>query len=438
MIMNNRRYDQIFMAGKYSVSSFNKVIIWPPRLHPMNYATKLQFDSVIPKRFLPVVWVVLYIVLCMTKANAQRKIGVYEGLAWQNVLPGIRTFHTQAFGHDLVRPYFYQPDNIQLTEKRYTGLIHGQLQNEYIPHLLFNHKSNERTRVIPATDDDGKGNRNNKADERRYQLLKMTGRIADMNKSLKIAAGALVLIIIILLLQLYRVRLNNKRSLQARQRELDQKNIFIETLNSSQDKLVKEKEWLLKEVQHRVKNSLQVVISLLYSQSLYLEDGAAIQAIKDSLRRMQAMSLIHQKLYQDNNTSTISMPEYIDDLVAYLHESFDVDNHIVFERAVEPIELDVSQVLPLGLIFTEGIVNAIKYAFLKGQQGIVRLYLGYDGPEHLLLKISDNGIGLPAGMDAMEHNSLGLDLIQGLSKQLKGSFRIENNNGVKITVRFAV
>ncbi|MDT3402018.1 sensor histidine kinase [Mucilaginibacter terrae] len=260
--------------------------------------------------------------------------------------------------------------------------------------------------------------------------------LTDIN--LKIAGGALLLIIIVLLLQLYRTRRNYKRLLQAGQRELDQKNVFIETLNSDHDKLLKEKEWLIKEVQHRVKNSLQVVTSLLYSQSLYLEDGAAIQAIKDSLRRMQAISLMHQKLYQDNNTSTILMPEYIDELVAYLHESFDADDHIVFECAIEPIELDVSQVLPLGLIFTEGIVNAIKYAFLKGQQGIVRLYLQHDGPGHLMLKISDNGIGIPAGLNTMEHNSLGLDLIKGLSKQLKGNFRIENNNGVHITVRFAV
>ncbi|TDO20289.1 sensor histidine kinase [Pedobacter duraquae] len=253
-----------------------------------------------------------------------------------------------------------------------------------------------------------------------------------------LTGGALLVIIFVLLLLLFQTRRSNNLSFKIHQRELDQKNAIIETQLNDQERLMKEKEWLIKEVQHRVKNNLQMVTSLLYSQSVYLEDDAAIQAIKDSLRRMQAMSLIHQKLYQDNDTGTISMPEYIDDLVKYLHESFDADNHIVFEQSIAPVVLDVSQVIPVGLIFTESIVNAIKYAFLKGQQGIVQLWLGPDGPAHLLLKISDNGRGLPAGLGAKEHNSFGLDLIQGLAKQLKGSFQIENNNGVHITVRFAV
>ncbi|WP_222430983.1 sensor histidine kinase [Mucilaginibacter pallidiroseus] len=398
---------------------------------------KPKYLSIIQKRLLPVVWVILFVSYFIPKANAQHNIGGSEGFARQN-MPALTAFRTQAVSYGVIWPHICQPNNIRPTVKRIPDFIYGPQRTEKIPDPAFNYKSSKSTHVLSVRYVDEKGDHKNIPGEGRHQPTQMTGRVADMNKNLKIAVGGLLLLIIVLLLQLYRIRLNDNRSMLASQRELDQKNTFIETLNSNQEKLLKEKEWLLKEVQHRVKNSLQVVTSLLYSQSLYLEDGAAIQAIKDSLRRMQAMSLIHQKLYQDNNTSTISMPEYIDDLVAYLYESFDADSHIVFERAIEPIELDVSQVLPLGLIFTEGIVNAIKYAFLKGQQGVVRLYLGYDGPGHLLLEISDNGIGLPAGLDAMEHNSLGLDLIQGLSKQLKGNFRIENNNGVKITVRFAV
>jgi two-component sensor histidine kinase len=161
-----------------------------------------------------------------------------------------------------------------------------------------------------------------------------------------------------------------------------------------------------------------------------------VVAVKDSLRRMQAMSLIHQKLYLDDNTSQIAMPEYINELTGYLHESFDTDNRIVFDQKIEPLYLDVSQAIPLGLIINESIVNAIKYAFLNEQEGIVSINLQSDGPGHLLLKISDNGIGLPAELDLMQHNSLGLDLMQGLTKQLKGSFTIESRKGVHITVRF--
>jgi two-component sensor histidine kinase len=268
------------------------------------------------------------------------------------------------------------------------------------------------------------------------QLQRIRVEQANRTKNITLAGGGLLLIIIGLLLNRYLIKQRNNRKLEINQKELDQKNLFLETLNIEQDKLLKEKEWLIKEVHHRVKNNLQMVTGLLYSQSVYLEDDAARGAVEDSLRRMQAMSLIHQKLYQDENTSTIAMPAYINDLVRYLHESFDTDNRITFEQNIGQLELDVSQAIPLGLIITEGIVNAIKYAFLNEQKGVVKIDLQYDGADHLLLKISDNGIGFPPGLDTLQHNSLGLDLMRGLTKQLKGNFNIENNNGVHIRVRF--
>ncbi|WP_232074265.1 sensor histidine kinase [Spirosoma aureum] len=207
-------------------------------------------------------------------------------------------------------------------------------------------------------------------------------------------------------------------------------------MNAKLDKWLTEKEWLMREVHHRVKNNLQMVTSLLHTQSAHLKDEAAIQAVKDSLRRMQAISLIHQKLYQGENISTIDMPDYINELVRYLHESFEIGNRIVFEQTIERLELDETQATPLGLIINESIVNAIKYAFLNGQNGIVRINLQRDGADHLLLNISDNGVGLPAGFDLFEHNSLGLELMQGLARQLNGTFTIENNKGVHILVRF--
>jgi two-component sensor histidine kinase len=181
-----------------------------------------------------------------------------------------------------------------------------------------------------------------------------------------------------------------------------------------------------------------MVTSLLYSQSVYLEDDAAKRAVKDSLRRMQAMALIHQKLYQDENTTTVAMPEYIDELVHYLRESFEAGEQITFHQSIEAVKLDVSQAIPLGLIITESIVNAIKYAFLNGQNGMVSINLQHDGTDHLLLEISDNGIGLPSHPDLMERNSLGLDLMEGLAKQLNGTFTIKSNSGVHITVRFII
>lgn len=222
-----------------------------------------------------------------------------------------------------------------------------------------------------------------------------------------------------------------------RQNRLKQKsNGIITRKNEQLQDLLDDKEWLLREIHHRVKNNLQIVMSLLNSQSVYIDNDAALTAIRDSQRRMHTMALIHQKLYQSENNSSISMPEYINELVNYVHDSLESSQRIIFKQTVEPLDLDVSQAIPLGLIINEGIVNAIKYAFPDGQNGVVNISLQHDDADHLLLKISDNGIGLPAGLDIKGHNSLGLDLMQGLTKQLNGSFTIESNKGLHITVKF--
>lgn len=213
-------------------------------------------------------------------------------------------------------------------------------------------------------------------------------------------------------------------------------NTIITRKNEQLQDLLADKEWLLREIHHRVKNNLQIVMSLLNSQSVYIDNANALAAIRDSQRRMHAMALIHQKLYQSENNSSISMPGYINDLVNYVHDGLDREQNISFEQTIGPLDLDVSQAIPLGLIINESIVNAIKYAFPDGRKGIVSISLQHEGADHLLLKISDNGIGLPAGLDIKGHNSLGLDLMQGLTKQLNGHFNIESDKGLHVTVRF--
>lgn len=223
------------------------------------------------------------------------------------------------------------------------------------------------------------------------------------------------------------------------QNRLKQKNNKIITHKNEQlQKLLTDREWLLKEIHHRVKNNLQIVMSLLNSQAIYINNDAAFTAIQDSKRRVYAMSLIHQKLYQSENIASIAMPEYINELVNHVRESFDAGNRIVFEQDIEPLDLDVSQAIPLGLIINESIVNAIKYAFPGDREGMVSISLRHNGPDQLLLSISDNGVGLPADLDILENNSLGFDLVQGLAKQLKGRFNITSDDGLRITISFAV
>lgn len=252
--------------------------------------------------------------------------------------------------------------------------------------------------------------------------LNQEAKQTTLVKNLTLAGIAAVIIIAGLLYRQSRLRRKSNR--------------IITHKNEQLQGLLADKEWLLKEIHHRVKNNLQIVVSLLDSQSIYIDNDAALKAIHDSQRRVYAMSLIHQKLYLSENISTVAIAEYIKELVFYIQDSFDNDNHIIFEQDIEPLDLDVSQAIPLGLIINETIVNAIKYAFPDGREGIVRIGLRRDGEDHLLLTISDNGIGMAEDLNIMEHTSLGLDLIKSLAKQLNGTFTIQSNGGMHLTVGF--
>lgn len=259
--------------------------------------------------------------------------------------------------------------------------------------------------------------------ESQIATLNQQARQSKLLKNLTLAGIAAVAVIAGLLY--YQNRLKQKS------------NKIITHKNDQLQDLLADKEWLLKEIHHRVKNNLQIIMSLLDSQSRYIDNHAALTAINDSQRRVQAISLIHQKLYQSENTSTIDMPHYIDELVSYLQDSFDTGNRTVIEQDIEPLKLDVGKAIPLGLIINEGVVNAIKYAFPKQQKGIIWISLKHSGPDHLLLNISDNGTGLPPDINTSKRGSLGFSLMRGLTRQLEGSFNIESNKGLHISIRFS-
>lgn len=209
-----------------------------------------------------------------------------------------------------------------------------------------------------------------------------------------------------------------------------------ELSNSQLRHLLSEKEWLLKEIHHRVKNNLQIVLSLLNSQSAYIDNENALTAIRESQHRVYAMSLIHQKLYGTENVSSIDMARYIGELVTYLADSFDTWQRIHFELSIEPVELDVSQAVPLGLVLNEVITNSIKYAFPDGRNGVISVSLSSAALHHCVLTISDNGIGIPTSTAEKRSGSLGMSLIEALTGNLEGALSIENNNGTTVTISF--
>jgi two-component sensor histidine kinase len=249
--------------------------------------------------------------------------------------------------------------------------------------------------------------------------------------------GGLAVLVLFVVLLYNRSRLKQKtnNALQRKQEKINEQNDDLK-------KLLNEKEWLLKEIHHRVKNNLQIVISLLNTQSAYLENKDALTAIQNSQHRMYAMSLIHQKLYQSDNLASIDMSWYIHELVNYLKECFGTaDKKINYNLDTQPIEFNVTYAVPLGLILNEAISNAIKYAFTGKEKGNINIVLQKDADNsddsyHLI--IADNGTGLPQGFELIERESLGMDLMIGLTDQLDGTLELQNNNGLTIIITFRI
>ena len=211
-------------------------------------------------------------------------------------------------------------------------------------------------------------------------------------------------------------------------------NNIITHKNELLQHLLTEKEWLLKEVHHRVKNNLHTVICLLESQARYLEDDA-LKAVENSQHRIYAMSLIHQKLYQAEDVKTIDMSEYIPELVRSLEDGFDTSGHTHFKLNIEPINLTVSHAIPIGLIINEAVTNSIKYAFPDNRKGEIMISMLNDG-DQLKLEIADNGIGMPQMDEEAVPESLGLRLIKGLCEDIEADIIFEVDNGTRITILF--
>lgn len=259
-----------------------------------------------------------------------------------------------------------------------------------------------------------------------------------LEKNITLAGIGMLFIVSGLVYNGYRNKNKSNIALETKQREINLQNSTLQTLLTEKDSLLTEKDWLLREVHHRVKNNLQIVMSLLSSQSAFLENTAALDAIHESQNRVQAISLIHQKLYSGTNLASITMAAYVSDLIGYLADCFDTRHRgIRIEQMVENFNLDLAQAVPLGLILNEAITNAIKYAFdEKGGEIIIAIQeVGTDG---LMLHISDNGKGLPADFDIKSVSSLGMEMMKALSKQLGGELKIRNKSGLHISLEFLI
>lgn len=281
--------------------------------------------------------------------------------------------------------------------------------------------------------------------EQSIQILKSESRsqhaeLQKVNLQRNITFGGILMLIVLssFVYNGYRNKQKSNQLLQSKQTEINRQNKTLQFLLNDKDKLLAEKDWLLREVHHRVKNNLQIVMSLLNTQSAYLESNAAITAIRESQNRVQAISLIHQKLYSTSNVASIDMRAYISDLVSYLHDCLDtIARRIRFEIVVEDIRIDLAQAVPLGLILNEAVTNAIKYAFDENGGNII-IALQWVGKENLLLTVADDGKGLPVEFDIDKTTSLGMELMKALCKQLSGTFEMRNKPGLTVMIDFKV
>ncbi|WP_342332909.1 sensor histidine kinase [Pedobacter sp. FW305-3-2-15-E-R2A2] len=254
-----------------------------------------------------------------------------------------------------------------------------------------------------------------------------------------VVVGSVIVLFLLLAIVFnkFRLKYRSNQQLQMQQSEISTQNESMQILADQKDVLLEQKEWLMKEVHHRVKNNLQVVISLLNIQSAYLQDEQASASLKESQNRMQSISLIHQKLYQSESRARINMQVYIKEFIDYLKHSFNVDTGIRITIDVVSVEFDVILAVPLGLILNEAITNAIKYAFCNRPGGNISIVLSELGDQKYVLKVIDDGVGITEGMKQEENRSLGMSLMKNLSQQINGEFMILNKKGCAVILQFA-
>jgi two-component sensor histidine kinase len=213
-------------------------------------------------------------------------------------------------------------------------------------------------------------------------------------------------------------------------------------LRDSQARLqatIQEKEVLLAEVYHRIKNNLQVISSLLDLQADMVEDPQVRALFEDSQQRIQAVALVHESLSQASNVARIPAAQYIQRLSTQVFQAYTPPgDRITLDIQVDPIWIEVRNAVPCGLLVNELLSNSLKYAFPGDQGGEITIALRATPEGHMVLVIHDTGVGFPAHMDFRHTNSLGLQLVCLLTEQLGGSIDLDRTSGTRWTLRFPI
>jgi two-component sensor histidine kinase len=209
---------------------------------------------------------------------------------------------------------------------------------------------------------------------------------------------------------------------------------------ATEDKLtasLKEKEVLLKEIHHRVKNNMQVISSMLSLQSQHITDKASLAMFQESQNRIRAMALIHEKLYTSEDLAHIDIASYIHSLTHQLITTYHtLASRVNMDIAITNIFLTITTAIPCGLIINELVSNALKHAFPHQQKGTITVSMTPSNTDSLILTVSDTGIGFPEGIDFRNTTTLGMQLVVSLVEQLEGTITLDRNEGTRFRIEF--
>ncbi|MGD2085884.1 MAG: histidine kinase dimerization/phosphoacceptor domain -containing protein [Candidatus Aminicenantes bacterium] len=202
---------------------------------------------------------------------------------------------------------------------------------------------------------------------------------------------------------------------------------------------LREKEILLKEVHHRVKNNMAVISSLLNLQAEKFEDPAVLNAFRDSRHRIRSMALVHEKLYQAKDLSKIEFSQYIKELSQQVSRSNEFQGaRIRVKVKADNIKLGIDTAIPCGLIINELLTNAFKYAFPKNRTGKIHIHMQMIESKYYKLMVSDNGVGLPEHIDVQHPSTFGLNLVYLLTQQLEGKVEAQSEKGTRFMITFPI
>ncbi len=230
------------------------------------------------------------------------------------------------------------------------------------------------------------------------------------------------------------MEINGRKVIQAVVRDITDRKLDEDRIKAS----LAEKEVLLKEIHHRVKNNLQVISSLLKLQSRYIQDSRVSEMLKDSQNRVRSMALVHEQLYQSKDLSNIDFAEYIQNLAYNLFQAYEIHAEgVKLQANIAPCAMNIDTAVPCGLIINELVTNSLKYAFKGKTKGQIKINFTLDNNGLCVLTVSDSGIGFPQNLDHRNARTLGLRLVGSLVKQIRGKIELLETAGTTFKITFS-